>query len=151
MTDISPWPRLLHPATVRDVRNNPLTDPPLADGLGRPQENWDPSGYKMVPLNDYQVANLLAFFDGVQRQQFADPTRLSDMNVNTGDWWFEVQSVCMEYVALFTAPGRDHHKNIRSNNGWQFYYDPEKRATFAYTHAWDTITRSWQTMNEHQL
>jgi hypothetical protein len=74
MTDIGDWPEMVH------VKNH----------------------YVMVPLNAYQIGNLL---DALTQ------------SVDSGDWWHELQDIMA--VAMRVA----EYKQVTSNNGKVFPYE----------------------------
>jgi hypothetical protein len=132
MTDISPWHRLIHRATKAD-----LDSQATFANLDFP----GPLEYGMVPLDNYQVGNLLAFFDGIDRLAkesyerklgcFVRPELVAEtnVNVNTGDWWLETVNILCEYVNKLTKHGPDG--GLYSNNSWHFYFDDEKQWVMA--------------------
>jgi hypothetical protein len=95
MTDMGDWQDLVHCARVRS--RNIFT--------GKPQE-WEGkpcfSEYVMVPLNEYQMGNLVDALSQVK---------------DTGDWWGELLNI------IWTAMDKAAIKELKSNSGRTFTLD----------------------------
>lgn len=96
MTDISDWPDLIQVVKLRykSVLNDEWQD--LPDGTPVFQE------YVQIPLNEYQIGNILEMLDNAE---------------DTGDWYLELLSI------LIVAMDKAGIKEVKSNKGRFFRID----------------------------
>lgn len=85
MSDISHWPDFIGEVTVKFN----------TDGWGQPCKEYEETK-RVLPLNDYQVANMLYMLLKMRKQEKAGVDTW-----NTGDWFYELLDVLAEYCMRF--------------------------------------------------
>jgi hypothetical protein len=105
MTDIHEWPDLIRKDKLPAHSHFGNTGVYCLGCIGGAE-------YVMLPFNEYQMGNLLAYFYG--QWNATDTGMHPELNIGTGDWWQEIPNV------IACAMWKLDIKEVHSNNGLTF-------------------------------